>query len=562
MISSSEFGQSSCSVALAPAAGLAFFYRRDGRFGLVDVLQGKVLEHDLSIECVPVRIVVDAHAHSMALLDNAGQGMRLRLLPDSSGVPVGFEPVGYFEYRVPRHEAPVAEFVGDALWFQQRDGSLAVIGESGLIESPPLAVDNWDGCGELSAVVAGEEHVVLAARYRWGTRLWAITGAGRLASMSLNSLGILCIATAGELLALALTDCTISVYRLSEAITQLWQVELPDSSQDELAESSEFPSAMVFRAGELWFVSETGALHTISRNEPHDVRAVSVGDLRFSGAKEIATPSDDCLLLLTPSHAYQLRGGPSTADLGVPLLCVYDAADGGDGYYALCERDDGVHLIDGVSQSVCNFIGGKRSTYLTAIDDDYHMLVSSFPGRASWIDLDCRMAAEVKNAPERVVSIAGRQGEGFWLADSLGQIFSVDTNYRCALAGQLDFTSIVGLSLCSCGDRLAATGGCLDMHASGDTFYFLACLRVAGNSSSQLQISGRRLFAPRDGKLMLQGIVRGAFRCGDCGVYTCFECSHGTTPCRCGSLSWGEVIYREGSKRSWWSRAFGQRTRG
>lgn len=64
------------------------------------------------------------------------------------------------------------------------------------------------------------------------------------------------------------------------------------------------------------------------------------------------------------------------------------------------------------------------------------------------------------------------------------------------------------------------------------------------------------LITPEVKDLMFKGVAKGAFRCGACGRYTCFECSHGTLPCRCGSLSWGEVIYLEGGKRSWWTRIF------
>jgi hypothetical protein len=52
-------------------------------------------------------------------------------------------------------------------------------------------------------------------------------------------------------------------------------------------------------------------------------------------------------------------------------------------------------------------------------------------------------------------------------------------------------------------------------------------------------------------KAMQERRVRGAFQCGHCQQYTCFECSDGTAECQCGRTRWLERFYKPiGPKKS------------
>lgn len=489
----SAFDQYSCAVALAPDAGSALFYRRDGRIGLVDILRGKVLEGDLQVGGVPLRIVVDASARDLALLDMSGEGRRLKLLVDSSGHPMGFEEVGRFEYRIPKCEAPVAQFVGKGLWFQQPNGDLAVMNDHGVIESSPFSLSHWELSGELSALVPVDGRLLLAQRYQHGTRVWLATNDEPMASVWLEGADLVGVTAEGPLVALALTSFSILVYEVTSEFAQIWSTRV-----------SELPCAMSFRSRDLWYVSEMGTLHVLSADDPHIVRAVGMGDLRLAQVQQLLPRGDDEWFVLTLASVLHLRVRQKGGEAKSPLLCVYDAADGEHGYYALCERDDGVHLIDGVSRSVTNLIQGDRSSYVTAIDGDYHLLGARLHGQAFLIDLDCRGVRSVSNVPEVVISVVGSKEGGFWLADTLGRIYSVNRgDYRCELAARLNFISVSNVALCCCDDKVVATGVCVGTTVSGsDMLYFVVPLSQAANSPARLMPLGTRLFPPENGKLL------------------------------------------------------------
>lgn len=481
----------SCATDLATERQMAFFIRRIGEIGMIDLRRGRELPHNLLIgDSRPLSLSCSPDGQYLAITHENGVAELLALHYDQHGLFVSQSKAGEFSYRLPEFEAPVMEFCGQCLWHQSSTGSIGRVDLSQVkapVSEVALPADLRDS--ELSGIASTGDRIFVSIRQGSDTQIIALDKDGVVPVERLAATDVACLCTCGPNCFVAgLTSRRLVVFNTTDEVVRVGETPL-----------TEIPTCIALKGETLVWISEMGRVFTwkcASADSPRRVEGGERGE--FVKAQRLGTAPDGTYTSVTLGAALSFSIVPSSAKRTAQLQQVFPAA-GEDTYYAIEKREGrGIWLLDGVRSEEVSIEERSEYEYLFAQDGNHHLFGVRPDGRGILIDLRTHYIRRIASIPANITSVAGSDHEGFWLADGSGCIYFVDADGACqALAHPLPSVDVVGRCQIYCWAELLVWSGMCRFDL--DTRPLLRFFRSEGGQRDALRRVGQRLFEVADG---------------------------------------------------------------
>lgn len=488
-----DFGHS-CASDLAGGRQIAFFVKRVGELGIMDLAKGSEWPQIITTRRLrPLAVFCSSQADYLVVAFENGEADLFRLVGNDSGI-LSQALVATLRYLVPEFESPRMEFVGNAFWYQAASGVLVWLDldadrpEEDYLELP----GGFDGA-ELSGIAPTNGQVVFGFRCGRDARLLVFEVGGRGAtSHELPEIDIvgLCPCGTGQVAA-ALTNYRLTVFDVSHQIRALHEMVL-----------TQLPTAMCFTDGRLVWIAEGGTVHTWVLDGAAESRELKAPEVKLGYAQRlVAFKSRFSVVTRSSAMRFALMSGTRPERSGF-TMAFRNAVDK-EGYYALQDRDTGTWLIDGVKMRETLISVHRLRPHECATDGMNHFFGVQSIGQAIVLNLNTHRTIPIPGIPPRITSVAGNPEGGFWLAGADGTIHYVGLDMTCVLVNHVLLENASNARF-ECWQGLSVwLGVCLHDRGSGtewpNVFEFY---QVNQGIRGALRRIGRRFFYAEEGRCL------------------------------------------------------------
>lgn len=517
------FEASSASV-LAKERQLAFFVKRLGQIGVVDIESGYELPQMISTRHFRILgVFSSSDAQHLAIAYENGEADLLRLAYNRNGVLVS--STKKIEYLVPEYEAPIMEFIGNFLWYQTAAGPIARLhlmsgetslmfsgfssdadkGASGMVHSLNKALAkslksllqrlnlnttkvNATFRGELSGIGALLKHYVITLRYGSDTYMVILDESGPVTSLRCAKTDVTCLCTNDRQFAVAFTNHKLAVFDTLSGIVQLCETKL-----------NELPACMVWNDNKIVWISEKGTLHNWNVDVSREPYNLDGGGSVFLTARGLVMRPNRTFAMVSATAALCFAIIQRDEKQPYQIQAVFEAG-AKQAYYAIQKRENGVWVLDSASKKEIWIEREIDSSNMFSMDGANHLFGAGISGPGMLIDIATHNINPVIQTPYGVTSVVGDPNAGFWLTDGSGAVHFVDPDYTCQKSGQPDL-KVWGMPQLHCWPGLVVWSGLvLDQTEFGvDMLYALVFFEPNGRRHGRLRQIGQRLFAVSDG---------------------------------------------------------------
>lgn len=423
---------------LAAERQLAFLHKRRGKIGLIDLKTGREFPEQVTIRGLrPLAIFCSQDGQHLAVAYENAEADLMHLNYSQQGALLHYTAAKVFDFLRPRFELPKMEFIGENLWFQNKDGSISCLPlEIGEASIPFMGLESESSKGELSGIVALDNHVVITLRQAADTLMISLSDIHHPSFMKFPNVDVNCICAIGpERVAVAFTDQILHVFAVAGGLQPVHEIRL-----------EELPARMVGNGGLLFWISETGGAYEWMVDKELEPRKVDQNGEDLLYARQLAQANDGTLTAVTPNLALRFIISGSEKKAAQKTQAVFTVG-GSDNYWAIQRRGKSMWLLDGGAQAEVGLLEETDYSYSFALDGTNHLLGAGIIGNGFVMNVSDYTAEPVKNLPSGIMSVAGNRSGGFWLTNDLGEIYFIDPSFSTSIARVAQFeASEVGRS--------------------------------------------------------------------------------------------------------------------
>jgi hypothetical protein len=478
------------AVGLAGERGLAFFLKRLGQIGVVEVGGGHECPYTISVRRSRLLgLAPNGDGRHLAALYETGELDWVRVTYGVDGTPTGEKLVRTARYLVPEFEPPVVAWNGDSLLYQAEAGSIVLVDADGKETSIDVP---GDAAGELSGAVVSNGKTLLTFRQSGGTSLVVAETSGTSQLVRKEHADVQTVGACGPgRVAVAFNDCAIVVFEL-QPFREAFRVT-----------GERFATCLAFDGERLLWVNDRGKFFVWrpgSGGGPERLTLVSavVREDSIARARRLAARPDGTFDVVADTHSFRCAiTGAGAATTGR----IQDAFQTPDGEaFATETRTDGWWLRRGGAGAELA-LSQLQHRYFFGIDGSGTLLATSALGQGAFVEPAMGRAELKPNMPAGIGSIVGDPTGEFWLATRAGVVFHIARHgYR--QAAEVGLENARQAQLVCAGPYLVWYGGCDHQTAYGnDTVPALIFFRRHEPKTGLLTLVGRRFFDKLDGSL-------------------------------------------------------------
>jgi len=483
--------------ALASSSGIGYIVEELGKVECVDLNRGRILQPALSVSQIrPLRLTCSKDGRYLAVAYESG---RIEVFQIDRGDD-GFKSersLWSAECFLPEYEPPFLIFLKDKLWWQDKAGEAVAYAVNTGTETDRIVLPGNSAKAELAYAVQIQKKTILLWRTYGNSSVMVIVDSrGKRIVPTESADPIAMIPWGDDGVAISFSNRLLCFYSVHPEHEEQYQFGLE-------AQAECFAS----EGGRLWWISSKGILFSL--NSPKETpQRFGTPDQIFPAVCGLAIFSNGNGFVLTRVGGFSFHiGGKSkkgaVIHTAVPII---------GGYVAFSTFGERHVLIDGVGRRTMTLdsekslqfdraaADGGEVGYLFAVDGTGLILVEYASG-PELIDPSFENHHSF-SLPDGIISAAGKQSGGFWLADIYGRIFSLDKKAVCR---EEAFTSkgLLGPPrISSRGSIVVWTGTRTALHSSlgTDAVYVQIFFKVSDNRLIRI---GEREYTPAEGVFQL-----------------------------------------------------------